>query len=151
MSELPFICDGDIDPAFSAGLEALSALSGASGFGVVLVTQDNQEHRFANRSMPRPSLGDGFPAGRVIASFENGDVFRRADVVFHAGPDVSSEAELAILTRAVEFLSDIERLALECSGTTAPRSAFPDTSSAFLASDGLSSDGPHALNNLVYP
>lgn len=107
MREHPFLRDISADPAFLSGLRALRALSADSGFDVVLTMPDGSMHRPSGagpaRSVP----------GQVIASSENSAFFRRADVLYAPDPggdDAAPADDLALLTRAIDFLTELERL-----------------------------------------
>lgn len=126
MREHAFLRDMSGDPAFLSGLRALRALSADSGFDVVLTLPDG--------SMHRPS--GVCPAGQVIASSENCGFFRRADVLYapecsgDCADETSEESaesasdnagdDLAVLGRALDFLTRLERLSATFFATPRP-------------------------------
>lgn len=129
MREHAFLRDMSGDPAFLSGLRALRALSADSGFDVVLTLPDG--------SMHRPS--GACPTGQVIASSENCGFFRRADVLYapecsgdcaDETPEESTESaestpdnagdDLALLGRALDFLTRLERLSATFFATPRP-------------------------------
>jgi len=135
LSDCLFVRGGRVSPELLSGLNGLSACAPSAGFGILLVTPDGISHRFANDHMPQPqSSGGDFPSGRVIAAMVNGDYFLRVEVLVNSdeADGLTAVTEAERMSRAVDFLSEIETLA-----------------AAWLVAGSIDETRAYALSNVV--